>query len=361
MSEQPETVDPQAAPEAEGRPEGGADAAAVDASAGSGAVGAGAGTESDDTDGASEDGDSDDLDSDHLDSADLDAEDSDAGDSDVDDAADAADSDAADSDAEDAVPAGPVLAVALVPGVTPTKWTRVWGQRRSDLPLRITVVAEREQEQALLDGRAQLSFVRGDVSSSALSSIHLYDEQPVAVVGREHVLAAAEELDVAELAGEHLLQDPEDVPEWAAVAEELADGSRRPLPRMAGLDDAVEQVAAGVGVLIVPQSVARVHSRKDVTAVPVTGVAPSSVRLAWVTDDKGDDVEDFIGVVRGRSANTTRGTAATPKVESRAKAAKAKAREAREKAERAGGGKKKPARAKASAPAVRRTRKPRGR
>jgi hypothetical protein len=342
MSEQPETVDPQAAPEAEGRPEGGADAAAVDASAGSGAVGAGAGTESDDTDGASEDGDSDDLDS----------EDSDAGDSDVDDA---------DSDAEDAVPAGPVLAVALVPGVTPTKWTRVWGQRRSDLPLRITVVAERDQEQALLDGRAQLSFVRGDVSSSALSSIHLYDEQPVAVVGREHALAAADELEVAELAGEHLLQDPEDVPEWAAVAEELADGSRRPLPRMAGLDDAVEQVAAGVGVLIVPQSVARVHSRKDVTAVPVTGVAPSSVRLAWVTDDKGDDVEDFIGVVRGRSANTTRGTAATPKVESRAKAAKAKAREAREKAERAGGGKKKPARAKASAPAVRRTRKPRGR
>ncbi|PPF29595.1 MULTISPECIES: LysR substrate-binding domain-containing protein [unclassified Rathayibacter] len=347
MSEQPETVDPQAAPEAEGRPEGGADATADDASAGSGAVGAGAGTESDDTDGASEDGDSDDLDSDDLDSDDLDAEDS--------------DSDAADSDAGDAVPAGPVLAVALVPGVTPTKWTRVWGQRRSDLPLRITVVAERDQEQALLDGRAQLSFVRGDVSSSALSSIHLYDEQPVAVVGREHALAAADELDVAELAGEHLLQDPEDVPEWAAVAEELADGSRRPLPRMAGLDDAVEQVAAGVGVLIVPQSVARVHSRKDVTAVPVTGVAPSSVRLAWVTDDKGDDVEDFIGVVRGRSANTTRGTAATPKVESRAKAAKAKAREAREKAERAGGGKKKPARAKASAPAVRRTRKPRGR
>ncbi|PPF53622.1 LysR family transcriptional regulator [Rathayibacter sp. AY1C2] len=358
MSEQPETVDPQAAPEAEGRPEGGADATADDASAGSGAVGAGAGTESDDTDGASEDGDSDHLDSDHLDSDDLDAEDSDSDDSDVDDADD---SDDADSDAEDAVPAGPVLAVALVPGVTPTKWTRVWGQRRSDLPLRITVVAERDQEQALLDGRAQLSFVRGDVSSSALSSIHLYDEQPVAVVGREHALAAADELDVAELAGEHLLQDPEDVPEWAAVAEELADGSRRPLPRMAGLDDAVEQVAAGVGVLIVPQSVARVHSRKDVTAVPVTGVAPSSVRLAWVTDDKGDDVEDFIGVVRGRSANTTRGTAATPKVESRAKAAKAKAREAREKAERAGGGKKKPARATASAPAVRRTRKPRGR
>lgn len=259
------------------------------------------------------------------------------------------------------VAAGPVLAVALVPGVTPTKWTRIWGQRRADLPLRIIVVGEHEQEEALLDGRAHLSFVRGEVASAALSSIYLYDEQPVAVLWREHALADAEEVDVTDLAGEHLLQEPADVPEWAAVAVEVVDESRRPLPRMAGLDDAVEQVAAGVGVLIVPQSVARAHGRKDVVAVPVTGVAPAAVRLAWVTEEKGDDIEDFIGVVRGRSATTTRGTAATPKVESRAKAAKAKAREAREKAEKAGGGKKRPARPKASAPAVRRTRKPRGR
>lgn len=262
---------------------------------------------------------------------------------------------------DDAEPAGPVLDVALVPGVTPTKWTRVWGQRRPELPLRITPIAESEQEEALLEGRAQLAFVRGDVASAALSSIHLYDEQPVVVVWREHALAEAEGIDVADLADEHLLQSPGLVPEWAAIAVEIADGSRRPLPRMDGLDDAVEQVASGVGVLIVPQSVARAHSRKDVAAVPVAGVAPTSIRLAWSTVEKSDDIEDFIGVVRGRSANTTRGTAATPKVESRAKAAKAKAREAREKAEKAGGGRRKPARPSAPKAVVRRTRKPRGR
>lgn len=262
---------------------------------------------------------------------------------------------------EDDAPSGPVLAVSLVPGVTPTKWTRVWGQRRPELPLRITPIDESEQEEVLLDGRAQLAFVRGGTVSPSLSSIHLYDEQPVAVLGREHLLAEAEGIDVADLADEHLLQDPSVVPEWAALAVEVADGSRRPLPRMSGVDDAVEQVAAGVGVLIVPQSVARAHSRKDVVAVPVAGVAPTAIRLAWSTEAKSDDIEDFIGVVRGRSANTTRGTAATPKVESRAKAAKAKAREAREKAEKAGGGKKKPARPAAPKSVVRRTRKPRGR
>ncbi|QHC61963.1 LysR family transcriptional regulator [Rathayibacter festucae] len=285
----------------------------------------------------------------------------------LDDGADAAETDLEmpepdDTEPVDVEPEGPALLIALVPGVTPTKWTRVWSERRPDLRLRVLPIAESEQEEVLRDGRAQIVFVRGDVRSDSVSSILLYEEQPVAILPREHAFAAAEEMDVADLADEHLLQEPETVPEWAALAAEIADDTRRALPRMAGLDDAVEQVAAGVGVLIVPQSVARVHSRKDVRVVPVTGVAPTSVRLAWATEDKTDDVEDFIGVVRGRSANTTRGTAATPKVESRAKAAKAKAREAREKAEKAGGGKKKPARPGGTArPAVRRTRKPRGR
>ncbi|MBF4462977.1 MULTISPECIES: LysR family transcriptional regulator substrate-binding protein [unclassified Rathayibacter] len=265
------------------------------------------------------------------------------------------------ADDEEAAVTGPALTVALVAGVTPTKWTRVWGERRPELPLRITVVDEAEQEAVLREGRAHLAFVRGALGSDDLSSIHLYDEQPVVILGREHALADSEGLDVAELAGEHLLQEPSEVPEWAEAAVEVADGTRLPLPRMAGLDDAVEQVAAGVGVLIVPQSLARVHSRKDVVAVPLSGVAPWPVRLAWVTEEKTDDTEDFIGVVRGRSSSTTRGTAAPPKVESRAKAAKAKAREAREKAEKAGGGRKRPARSQPSAPSVRRTRKPRGR
>jgi DNA-binding transcriptional LysR family regulator len=269
-----------------------------------------------------------------------------------------ADHDAAPAGSE---PSGPALHVALVPGVTPTKWTRVWAQRRPDLPLRIEVVAESEQEAALADGRVQLAFVRGELASDAFSAIHLYDEQPVVVLWREHALAEADTIDVAELADEHLLQEPADVPEWAALAVEVADGSRRPLPSIDGVDEAVELVAASVGVLILPQSVARAHARKDVTAVALTGVASTPVRLAWPTDAKTDDIEDFIGVVRGRSANTTRGTAATPKVESRAKAAKAKAREAREKAEKAGGGTKKPTRPGPPKAVVRRTRKPRGR
>ena len=53
-------------------------------------------------------------------------------------------------------------------------------------------------------------------------------------------------------------------------------------------------------------SVARLHHRKDVVAVPVTGVPTTKVGLAWLRDTDDDRVETFVGVVRGRTANTSR-------------------------------------------------------
>ncbi len=76
------------------------------------------------------------------------------------------------------------------------------------------------------------------------------------------------------------------------------------------LRQAVESVAADAGIVIVPMSVARLHHRKDVVAVPVTGVPTTKVGLTWPVDaaDSGDDrFEAFIGVVRGRRATSTRG------------------------------------------------------
>ncbi|NQX13233.1 LysR family transcriptional regulator substrate-binding protein [Microbacteriaceae bacterium VKM Ac-2855] len=234
----------------------------------------------------------------------------------------------------------PTFRLALVPGVTPTTWTRVWAQRRPELPLAVTPIAEAEQERSLLEGSADVAFIRGPLTDEHLSAIALYDEQPVVVVARDHALAEAAGVDVADLAQEHLLQDPSAVPEWAAVAAELADGSRRALPRMRDLDDAAEQVAAGVGILILPQSLARVHGRKDTRTVALTGVAETRISLAWVTAAKTDDVEDFIGVVRGRSANSTRGrdleaeAAEAKAVQKAAKAKKVAAKRAADRAKR---------------------------
>ena len=199
-----------------------------------------------------------------------------------------------------------LFSVAFVPGVTLAKWSKVWSERRPDLPLAFLPTPEQDQVRVLHDEAAEVSFVRLPVDGSDLSVIPLYRETPVVVLPKEHALADAESVTVADLAAEHLLQDPDLVPEWRDVADEIRDGTRRPLPSIRDGDDAAELVAAGVGIVIVPQSVARLHSRKDVVARPVTDVAESQIALAWLEENTTPDVDEFIGVVRGRTARSSR-------------------------------------------------------
>jgi hypothetical protein len=70
---------------------------------------------------------------------------------------------------------------------------------------------------------------------------------------------------------------------------------------------AISVVATGSGIVVVPLSVARLHHRKDVVHRPVTDVAPSRIGLAWRVDDGDPRIEEFIGIVRGRTERSTRG------------------------------------------------------
>jgi DNA-binding transcriptional LysR family regulator len=175
-------------------------------------------------------------------------------------------------------------------------------------PLDLVAVRERDALRLLRAGDLQMCFVRLPVDREGMHLIPLYDEQPVVVVSAEHPVAAYDEIDVAELSAEHLLQDPQEVPAWLDVATEVTDGSRAALPAMT-LPQAVERVAADAGILILPMSLARLHHRRDVVHVRATGVPTTTVGLAWPVDGgQGDDrIETFIGVVRGRTANSSRG------------------------------------------------------
>lgn len=238
------------------------------------------------------------------------------------------------------------FSIGFVAGVTPTKWTRIWAERFPDTPLEVFRTEPGEQVEVLRDERADVSFVRLPIDSDGLSVIGLYDEIPVVVAAKDHAIAAAETVAIADLADEHLLQNPDELPEWRDIAVEVAEGTRRPLPTMRDLDEAMEQVAAGVGILILPHSLARLHSRKDVISRPVDGVADTHIALAWPTSKTTDEVQEFIGIVRGRSAASSRGETVVvrgepvKKVKATAKA-KAAAKEAREAA-----AKKKPAQPK---------------
>ncbi|MGW4797540.1 LysR family substrate-binding domain-containing protein [Nonomuraea sp. NPDC004297] len=201
---------------------------------------------------------------------------------------------------------GAVFRLAYVPGVTPAKWVNVWTERLPDVPITLITVPAAEAVALLRDGGADAAFVRLPVDRDGLSVIPLYVETTVAVAPKDHALTTADEVTVADLTDDEIFHPLDDTLEWT---------SRPGLPaftRPATTGEAIELVAAGSGLLLVPQSLARLHHRRDLTYRPMPDAPQSQVALAWPTDATTDLVEDFIGIVRGRTVNSSRGRTPPP-------------------------------------------------
>ena len=171
--------------------------------------------------------------------------------------------------------------VGFVVGVTPGKWARVWGERRRWHPLELRPLTQAAVVAGLASGELDAAFLRLPAADESLSAIPLYEEQPVVLAPKDHPIAAFASLSLADLAGETMLEG-----DW---------------------DETIPLAAANAGVAIVPQSVARAHSRRDLIARPVTDAPATRVFLAWPSARTSPEVEEFIGIVRGRTANSSRG------------------------------------------------------
>lgn len=152
--------------------------------------------------------------------------------------------------------------VVFVPGVTPGKWGRIWSDRMPRQPLELRPAPGDEALAALHDGAAQMAFLRDVPASDALHVIPLYREPPVVQLDRDSPLASAESLTLAE--------------------------------------------AESLGLEVVPQSVARARSRRDMVVRPVPDAPDSGVGLAWRVSAQHPLIEVFVGIVRGRTPNSSR-------------------------------------------------------
>lgn len=172
------------------------------------------------------------------------------------------------------------LVVLFVPGVTPGKWSRIWAERMPRRPLELTPASADDARAALRAGSAHMAFMRDVTADDEFHVIPLYREQPVVVAARDSLVGALESVTLADLADEH---------------------------RVEGEDAAtIELVATGTAVAIMPQSVARARSRRDVVARPVTDAPDSGIGLIWRVDAEHPLIDTFIGIVRGRTANSSR-------------------------------------------------------
>lgn len=198
------------------------------------------------------------------------------------------------------LPPGP-FRLGAVEGATPGKWIDVWKERMPQIPLELVPLGMADQRDAITAGQVDAAIVRGPLDRTGIQLIALYDEQPVVVCAADSHLTAADELTLDDLAGEVVIV-PHDAPLTVDVPESVAPRFAPP----ATVADAIATVAAGVGVVIVPMSLARLHHRKDAAHRPLAGVPLSPVGLAWPAGETAPLVDAFIGIVRGRTANSSR-------------------------------------------------------
>ncbi|WP_425256379.1 MULTISPECIES: LysR family transcriptional regulator substrate-binding protein [unclassified Pseudarthrobacter] len=181
-------------------------------------------------------------------------------------------------------PAARVLRFAYVAGVTPGKWIRRWEERMPGIPLESFMSDDGTQLSVLRDGSADLSFVRLPVEREGLSVIPLYEEQPAVVAPKGHEISVFEEVELGDLSEETFLDAAE----------------------MGGPEMAMQVAASGAGLVILPQPVARHFNVKDAVVRKLNGAEPTQIALAWPTDSTDEVIEEFIGIVRGRTAQSSR-------------------------------------------------------
>ncbi|MFC7788829.1 LysR substrate-binding domain-containing protein [Microbacterium sp. MAHUQ-60] len=192
------------------------------------------------------------------------------------------------------------LRLGLVPGTTPGRWIDAWKQRMPHVELELVPISFADQRERIDD--LDLALVRLPIDRAKdLHVIPLYDEVPVVVAPADSFLMATDGLTVDDLVGQVLITPGDDVLGPLDLPT-LAPS----FPTIPTTEDAVQTAASGAGILVVPMSLARLHHRKDADFRPLLGGRTSTVALAWPIEATTSDVEMFVGIVRGRTANSSR-------------------------------------------------------
>lgn len=238
----------------------------------------------------------------------------------------------------------PELTLGFTRGIAPSKWVRRWQAVSPEQALTIVpfakpygrpgnsdefdMVLERTAPGLEPAGCAQSADPSAQGASSARPTgarhaLKLYDEAVALVLPKDHELASEESVALADLAAIRLLDHPDHSPQWPA-----ADPWEDPAWMPANPRAALQLVATGLGGVLLPAPLARHITDKQAHAVirVTEPIAGATIWATWLVDRDAADMQQLAGVLRGRTARSSRGADHTRATEA-AQAAKAQKRQ----------------------------------
>ncbi|MGA5116121.1 LysR family substrate-binding domain-containing protein [Streptomyces pseudogriseolus] len=161
------------------------------------------------------------------------------------------------------------------------------------------------QSTDLVDGTADVGFVRLPVDAGRLRVLPLYQEGLCVALSVRHPLAGEDTVGLRALADEPLLRHAGASPVWNTGPRPDGTPWLRG-PDVHDMEEILAYVRAGSGVVMVPESVAAVFPRPDIACVPLTEVPPGTVAFAWDGERESPLVDTFVDATRPTVSDVTR-------------------------------------------------------
>jgi DNA-binding transcriptional LysR family regulator len=172
------------------------------------------------------------------------------------------------------------LAVGFRAGIVPTQTIRAFAEAHPDVAVEVRRMEWDDQEELILGGAVDIGYVRAPVTEGGLRLIALYDEPRLVALPIDHPLATQFDLVESQLAAEPHLRYTEPSPLTGA--------------RLRSVEEKLEHVAAGHGIILLPRSATRYYTRPDIAYVPVLDAALDRVWLATEASTRSKIISAFI-------------------------------------------------------------------
>lgn len=184
-----------------------------------------------------------------------------------------------------------MLRLSFVTGTEPGKWFTRFRDRTAHGRLLATDSEDPVAE--LLDARADLALAR--LPDPRVTDEHhvveLYREAPGIALPKDSELTLLAELTPGDIEGEII--------NWSTPPDGRID--------IPAVRTGLQVVAANVGVLIAPRPLIRVLARKQIEHRDfVGGVPATTIALVWRRADDSEVIQDFVGIAKGRTPNSSR-------------------------------------------------------
>ncbi len=181
---------------------------------------------------------------------------------------------------------------------------RAYAEVRPDVQVRLEQHTFADTSAGLRTGSTDVALLHLPISGAGLQTRTVGTEPRVVMLADDHPLSSLTSVTVADLveAGTPWAVPPDDDPEWrdfwSAALERAAVGGTQ-VPTVQPLtQESLFQVVAGGGALVLTYAaVEEVYRPPGVRFVPVAGLEPATLAVAWRSDDNRADVAHFVGAV----------------------------------------------------------------